>query len=306
MFSMTAGADRVVARYKRASADSLWADAKKDIGKLGTLLKKAKKQEDPKIATAVGKLKGLTRWLVSAFDEAEIASSVDVWQLIARSGPAETLRLLTQFVDAVQVLLNSTASATFSYSGFAVENPQNLGEAKCLRALSGIDYLQAMFEKRGVSKLLKSGLTGILLTSEGVPLPTVAGMYYPRIRTIALFIPTASYPLSKSHFLDWFNHVFLHEFGHYVHMAFLPGEAVAAWDSAWGGLEEEESPEELPASVSNYGRSNKFEDFAETFVAFMAAPEKLTPEADFRMKRTLSLSGLYGKPVMRLAKLDAP
>ena len=54
--------------------------------------------------------------------------------------------------------------------------------------------------------------------------------------------------------------------------------------------------------VSPYGKTNEKEDFAETFVAFVGAPEKLTPTATYRMKRTLSVSGLYGKPVMQLAK----
>jgi hypothetical protein len=49
---------------------------------------------------------------------------------------------------------------------------------------------------------------------------------------------------------------------------------------------------------------NEREDFAEAFVAFMIAPEKLTPEAKFRMQRALSLSGLYGKHVMHLARED--
>jgi hypothetical protein len=54
--------------------------------------------------------------------------------------------------------------------------------------------------------------------------------------------------------------------------------------------------------VSDYGRTNEKEDFAETFVAFLAAPASLTPTAKFRMQRALSLSGFYNKPVMRLAR----
>jgi hypothetical protein len=53
--------------------------------------------------------------------------------------------------------------------------------------------------------------------------------------------------------------------------------------------------------VSGYAGTNEMEDFAETFVAFMAAPQKLTPTSKARMMRTLSLSGLYGKPVMQLS-----
>jgi hypothetical protein len=64
----------------------------------------------------------------------------------------------------------------------------------------------------------------------------------------------------------------------------------------------EEALEKLQI-VSDYGKTNEKEDFAETFVAFVGAPEKLTDTSKFRMQRALSLSGLYGKPVMRLGEL---
>jgi len=57
---------------------------------------------------------------------------------------------------------------------------------------------------------------------------------------------------------------------------------------------------------TEYGEKNEREDFAETFVAFMDAPEKLSDKAKFRMQRALSLSGLYGKEVMRLAARPIP
>lgn len=53
-----------------------------------------------------------------------------------------------------------------------------------------------------------------------------------------------------------------------------------------------------------YARTNKMEDFAESFVAFVANPSTLSDKATFRMKRTLSLSGLYGKPIMRLSRIN--
>lgn len=56
---------------------------------------------------------------------------------------------------------------------------------------------------------------------------------------------------------------------------------------------------------SDYGRTNVKEDFAESFVAFMGNPSKLSDTARYRMQRTLSLAGLYGKPVMRLGA-DSP
>lgn len=52
---------------------------------------------------------------------------------------------------------------------------------------------------------------------------------------------------------------------------------------------------------SDYARTNEGEDFAESFVAFMVNPSRLSDNALFRMQQALSLSGLYGKAVMRLA-----
>lgn len=53
---------------------------------------------------------------------------------------------------------------------------------------------------------------------------------------------------------------------------------------------------------TGYARTDVMEDFAETFVAFMDNPGALSSTADFRMKRTLSLAGLYGKPIMRTSR----
>lgn len=53
---------------------------------------------------------------------------------------------------------------------------------------------------------------------------------------------------------------------------------------------------------TEYAKTNEREDFAESFVAFMSAPEKLSDVGKFRMQRALSMSGLYGKPLMRLAR----
>jgi hypothetical protein len=51
---------------------------------------------------------------------------------------------------------------------------------------------------------------------------------------------------------------------------------------------------------TDFARTNKYEDFAESFVAFMAAPQKLSKNAMFRMQQALSISGLYGRPIVRL------
>jgi hypothetical protein len=51
-----------------------------------------------------------------------------------------------------------------------------------------------------------------------------------------------------------------------------------------------------------YAKTNPSEDFAETFVAYLANPGALSETAKYRMQRTLWLSGFHGKPVMRVAR----
>lgn len=52
--------------------------------------------------------------------------------------------------------------------------------------------------------------------------------------------------------------------------------------------------------VSEYAKINNMEDFAETFMYYILDKSKLTKEAEFRFKRTLSLSNLYGDKILQL------
>jgi len=55
---------------------------------------------------------------------------------------------------------------------------------------------------------------------------------------------------------------------------------------------------------TDYAAENELEDFAETFTTYMLNPKQLSPTARYRLMRALSLSGVHGKPVMRLSKKD--
>ena len=54
-----------------------------------------------------------------------------------------------------------------------------------------------------------------------------------------------------------------------------------------------------------YARTNLKEDFAETFVYFMEAPESLSEQARYRMRRALHLSDLAGTPILKAKRLNA-
>lgn len=69
-----------------------------------------------------------------------------------------------------------------------------------------------------------------------------------------------------------------------------------------GGDQEYKDLMERLQLPTGYAKTNPYEDFAETFTWFVLQPEKLSPQAIFRMKRTISLANMYGTPIMRLAR----
>lgn len=348
----------------------------------------------------------------------------------ARMGdPNVAKRLLQQFV-------NSLGLTEFSYQGFKTYNPGRMSEERTRRLLDGIDYLVALFKKRGMEKLLRGEIKEVVLDLDysGV----AHGQYWESRQRIDL-MPAALLGGQSGRILkQWVHEVFLHEFGHHIHMNYITGEARRFWDSAWDpvkdiekarsqilritladrerffvllqrnnwdpvktarklkGLDKakmaywlrnpafneglitpktfrltkrgvavfstlrdpwgylsqegdnldqrkvehrirairsnlflddgteiqfavdqlktmvERDPEIGDKAVqkiidqiglpTDYARKNELEDFAESWVAFMANPGALSEQSMYRMKRTLSLSGLYGKEVMRIAR----
>jgi len=343
------------------------------------------------------------------------------------------------YADSIQDALDKAAPARFTYSGFPVWNNYRMGDAKCRKLLEGVDYLVALFKKRGLSHLFDESVSRIELVPDLSD--NTLGLYFSQSRHIVL-----SYSMFKQsgpgRFMEWVREVLLHEFGHHLHLSILPKEARKVWDSGWDEVKSKKEALELafrtitrdervryynalkqtswdvaraakklsavdrvkfgvwlrspmtgdplitdkqfrltkqgqsialymtdpelflkreyqlvpedaeyerqnqtvakriadklglsysgtygiPIAiveemvkadptmskavdealekleiVSPYGKTNEKEDFAETFVAFVDAPEKLTPTAKFRMQRALAISGLYGKPVMKLA-----
>ena len=389
------------------------------------------------------------KWMSKAFqlmdiDDPDAARPQGVMIMAVIDGEIEItefFKTLDNYRDALQAVMDATAPASFTYQGFQVENPQHLGDKLARRILEGVDYVVALFKKRGLEKLLKDEIKKVEIVSEFEG--TALGYYYSQTSTIALSAQLVG--LGTGRFMKWVNEAFLHEVGHHVHLNYLAREAKEEWDSGWVevkekqevielafkkitheerkkffdvlyaagfdpskaakkldpvqrvkfgvwlrspmvggplitdkqfrltkdgqyvasffrnplafikeryGMEDPNDPqfkdrveqvsnrmadklglayagaygippgvvEELSKAdpsmqktveealeklqiVSPYGKTNEKEDFAETFVAFVGAPEKLTDTSKFRMQRALSLSGLYGKPVMRLAEL---
>ena len=343
-------------------------------------------------------------------------------------------RSYLEMVQKLNGVLRTAAGERFQYAGISVQNPFRFTDSIVKELLSGIDFVKAIFRKRGVPKLLHTGIKEVILAKMGERSHT-HGLYQKETQTVYLMWDMIGHKARS--LKNWINEVFLHEFGHYIHLNFLPTPAKQEWDSGWAEVDEArdyidhltgkerkkffsliqknhwnpqragrklkgiqrikflfwlheaqiplisspnqvrltpygvtvfqffQDPEafiseeygELPAErfgrvlnrrrkaylnnlylgsygerdlpiyestvqkilkkdplldkaldkleiPTQYGRSNVKEDFAETFVRFMTQPESLSDLALHRMKRTLWMSGFYGKSVLRLGKKE--
>jgi len=461
--------------YRRAAASS-WDAAKQALDQFNELYQEAQKRfksgigpDDPDADDALLKRFAFVpspaapsfpgspfyEWLWSAFSAGDVPDPEQVRpkgrmivQIIdGQRDIQDFLTALDEYRDALQTVVEAVAPEHFSYQGFKISNPDRLGDKQCRRVLEGVDYLVALFKKRGVQPLLHVGVTEVAIVTQatlersGGSANSGLGLYFPNTQSIMLSVRAVG--LGVGRFMKWVNEIFLHEFGHYVHLHYLPRAAREAWDASWGGVKERQEALEqafkaisatdrakffdalhfakfdpsraakrldpvsrvkfgvwlrnplvgdplitdkqfrltkagqylalfysdrerfmrenydwmpvgsdeynrqvevsskrfqdklgllwdgkqpIPAAaveeltkadpsmqkaveealdqleiVSDYGRKDEKEDFAESFVAFVGAPEKLTSTAKYRMQRTLWLSDFYSKPVMRLA-----
>jgi len=313
---------RVAARAAQGSEGDYWAGAAKDINQFNTLYAQVeKKPQDTKTlmkcVNGTNKLHLLGVWAKKCLTDASYSEHLVARRVIngltkdKEANPEALLAGIEAFKDATQRALESTAPESFTYQGFKVSNEQHFSDELCRKALGGLDFLKALFKKRGVVNLIEGGISRVVLVYEA---GGAVAYFHSGSREMVISIAEVAKE-SKARILDDFvNETILHEFGHYVHRNYITGEARDAWEDPWGDLPSLANPNapRVPDSkrkeqldpleiVTEYGKVDKYEDFAETFLVFMAAPEKLTPTAKFRMQRALSLSGLYGKPVLRLA-----
>lgn len=299
-----------------------WDGAVEDLAQFNAIYAQVERKPNDaallrKCVTRASKMVPLFSWASRCLDPQSLDAYRGASRLIGKvvKDKAASIEALREAVDTfkatMQKVLDDTAPGAFRYHGFKVENPQHFSAGLCSKALAGVDYLKALFKKRGVEPLIEKGIARIVLALE---IDAVA-YFHAGDRELVLSVPELAKGGAARILNDFGNETLLHEFGHYIHRVFITGEAREAWNAPWEGIpsladpanryrrddpkrKEQIDPLEV---VTDYGKTDAFEDFAETFVAFMAAPERLTPTAKFRMERALSLSGLYGKPVTRLA-----
>lgn len=259
----------------------------------------------------VNKSFDLRIWVGKVFSKDMDGWFVSAWRRVTRlskdAGVEEIVEALRQFREVVQEILSRTAPAHFTHLGFKFDNPDHMPWETCRVVFDGVDFLKKMFQKRGVLSILEQGVRRVVLVPTGEGIAT----FNSRSHELTIF---ASNLLRSGRFSDSFaGEALIHEFGHFVHRSYITGEAAAAWDAPWKDIPSTASPEhwnlrsnpdrlrklEPLDIVTDYGKTDKYEDFAETFLLFMVAPERLSQTARFRMQQALSLSGLYGKPVVQ-------
>ena len=157
---------------------------------------------------------------------------------------------MEKFVAEANKFLAQMTDERFTYRGLKVKNPDRLPEPMVRKLLNGIDYVLALFKKRGVTTLLDKTLDNVVLrhpTSDDAAeigrqqsgRSTVSGWFHwsPSGGTVTLMSNLLDH--AGARFLtEWINEVFLHEVGHHVHLSLLDRQARKEWDSGWVGVKQ--------------------------------------------------------------------
>jgi hypothetical protein len=294
--------------YRRAGA-SPWVEAQKALDQFNELYLEAQKRfkgtghDDPDADEALLKKfafvpspaapsfpgSAFMTWMSYAFFIGDVPDPESVrpkgrmiMEIIdGRRDIQDFLTALDDYSDALRAVVRDIAPEKFSYQGFKVRNEDRLGDKMCRRLLEGADYITALFKKRGVEPLLHTGVSEVILASP----PTLQryggketnlGLYLSTSRSIVL--STELVGRGTGRFMEWINEAFLHEFGHFVHMSYLPPPAVEAWDAPWGGVKERQEALAKAFKSISAGERAKFFDVLH-FAKFDAsrAAKKLDP-----------------------------
>lgn len=304
--------------------EPLWPKARLQLQKLELLYQQMlKKPEDAKLVrknlTAMGKMYDIQIWYDKCLEPSVAQELLPKWRQIVKllkdktsDNTAAMVEVAGELENGLQYALDGTAPERFTYSGFTVLNPERFSDVWCRQILAGVDFLHGLFRKRGCEAILDNSIKEIVLQIEA----EAYAYFHAGTHQLVIAVPKMLKGGAARMHNEFLEETFLHEFGHYVHRVYITGEAREAWDAPWGDLKHPRDPSGPNISlqerakrldpleiVTDYGKTDKYEDFAETFVAFMIAPQSLTPTAKYRMQRALSLSGLYGRAVVKLARI---
>lgn len=143
---------------------------------------------------------------------------------------------LQKYVD-----LLAPGPSSFQWKGFKINNPEGVPDAVIYPILDGIHEGLAIFKERGVSEFLYQNLSQITLspTLEKTESMEVHGWYFPSRKEIEVKTYTLDHARSRL-YSRWVTEIFIHEFGHHIHLSNLPRAAKEFWDSGWQFIDEAE------------------------------------------------------------------
>lgn len=162
---------------------------------------------------------------------------------------------------AVQKKLDQVGPDRLTYQGFKIRNWENFAKPQLRKALDVIDYLVAMFRKRGVEKLLSQTINTINLSwlYEGDP-TGYAMVYQAANRAVGIFLAHFQQAQKGRVSGAAFAHEsIVHELGHHVHLSYLHPDAKAEWDAGWNPVDSAREKIDQTAKVTFADRKKFFD-----------------------------------------------
>lgn len=150
-------------------------------------------------------------------------------------------RFLKPYLDEAEKAFNQVlarvAPAKLNYKGFTVTNPHRMSETLVKLCLDGIAAMISVFKRRGVDKLLVSSVREIRL----IPSATWSsasggdshGLYDSSKKQITVTGDALRAKGVGKFMKNWVHEIFLHEFGHHVHLVGMTDEAKTFWNEGW-------------------------------------------------------------------------
>jgi hypothetical protein len=246
----------------------LWEDAVTELEAYSLLIKEIKSTDLSSdkglelLETFSGEpLEDFMTWAIVAEATDKISSPASDYQWRARlirkdSSDQEAFKEgLSKLETKLQDILDNAGDTRFEYGGIPIWNPNRLSPALCKNMLEGIDYITALFDRNDMTELLRDGIKQVLL----MPAETdskIAGLYHSEKKQITIYSNVTTFNgrlLSK-----FVNEMFLHEFGHHIHLNLLDRNAKEYWDSTWSGVNEKKKEVDTLFRLISRGERDKF------------------------------------------------
>jgi len=160
----------------------------------------------------------------------------------------KTLREVDKYTEWCESKLRkpegSTLEEKFTWKGLKIE-VSGYTEQEVRKTLDALSWVLDLFKRRGMSKTLYQGLREVIMTRDTLHITNertqkemaAAASYNPGRKQIVLREHSIKARITGRFLKNWLAEVFIHEFGHYIHLDVLPKEAKDFWDSGWDFVE---------------------------------------------------------------------